>query len=275
MNIDVLKESAFNTVRALIKFVFGKKCISLKGDSNQPFHFPPAEYPSLLAGVRRTYTQPYDQWESLLRRGDTIFDIGANIGIATQAFYSILKGDCTIFSFEPIPRNFKLLQLNCQELHAHSITLVNSAVGNYDGDAIFYDNTTFGSLSGLAQVMKTKQKDRDDWREYEELKVHIIKIDTFLNKNNGLRPNFVKIDVEGAGHLVLEGMSGMLATSKPLFSCEFHSKEEKEGIRGILKEMGYKGILFPGAGKILICQPENSNGNFIHPTDARITECYI
>ncbi len=51
-----------------------------------------------------------------LNEGDTIVDVGANIGLFTIYVHQMLKGDVDIYSFEPIPAIFEALELNIQSL---------------------------------------------------------------------------------------------------------------------------------------------------------------
>ncbi|MBC8552102.1 MAG: FkbM family methyltransferase [Nitrospira sp.] len=256
-------------LRTAIKLLYGKRCITLKGDADQPFRFPPGEYPSLLLGVKKTYTQPYHKWMRLLNEDEHILDIGANIGYTTQAFYSILHGKCSIAAFEPIPRNYELLKMNCKVLASENIYPVNSAVGDYNGEAVFFDNTNFGSLSRFAPAMKSNYDKTNEWSNYTKVDVQMITLDTFFDRKNNFSPTFVKIDVEGSGGQVLSGMKHILSQYKPLIICEFHSPEEVKSMKQILEDSGYHGIAFNGYGGMELCTVENSEGEFVHPENPR------
>jgi FkbM family methyltransferase len=49
-----------------------------------------------------------------LNAGDTMFDVGANIGLFSLAAYQHCGGDLRIFAFEPVAAIFELLQANCE-----------------------------------------------------------------------------------------------------------------------------------------------------------------
>jgi FkbM family methyltransferase len=49
-----------------------------------------------------------------LRAGDTMFDVGANIGLFSLAAYQHCGRDLQIFAFEPVAAIFELLHANCE-----------------------------------------------------------------------------------------------------------------------------------------------------------------
>jgi len=49
-----------------------------------------------------------------LNKGDTVFDVGANIGLFSLWLYQQFKGNLNIYAFEPIPDIFKVLESNMQ-----------------------------------------------------------------------------------------------------------------------------------------------------------------
>ena len=49
-----------------------------------------------------------------LNAGDTMFDVGANIGLFSLAAYQHCDRDLRIFAFEPVAAIFELLQANCE-----------------------------------------------------------------------------------------------------------------------------------------------------------------
>lgn len=51
-----------------------------------------------------------------LKEGDTVFDVGANVGLFTLFAHRECHGNVTIFAFEPIPLTFEMLKLNVKRL---------------------------------------------------------------------------------------------------------------------------------------------------------------
>lgn len=257
-------------LRKFIRLIFGRRCITIKGEASVPLRFPPAEYPSLFRGFKKLYPQLKQEWIQLLGDHERIFDIGANIGLTVQRFYSILNGKCSIWAFEPMLRNFELLEINSRALASNSIFVFNNAVGNYNGEIIFSDNLEHGGLSRIAATFSNPHRSDDLWDKCTEVKAKIVTLDTFLGNHQDACPSFVKIDVEGAGALVLEGARNMLKQYRPVISSEFHTSDEREGMCQILEEAEYRGIVFHEDGTLCWCDAKDSKGTFIHPHDPRV-----
>ena len=50
--------------------------------------------------------------KKLIKNGDVVLDIGANIGYYTLIFAKLVGNSGKVFAFEPEPENFKILQKN-------------------------------------------------------------------------------------------------------------------------------------------------------------------
>ncbi|TAE61251.1 MAG: FkbM family methyltransferase [Nostocales cyanobacterium] len=69
--------------------------------------------------VQLTYqeVQNYLKYGIELKAGDTVFDIGANIGLFTVWLSHKFQGEINIYSFEPIPEIYQVLNANVQSLN--------------------------------------------------------------------------------------------------------------------------------------------------------------
>jgi FkbM family methyltransferase len=255
-------------LRWLIRQVFRGAIVPLPGEANTVLWSRPSEYPSLLLGPRRIEAEIAREWAVLLRAGEVIFDIGANIGFTVQRFYALLGGRCRIWAFEPMPRNLELLERNVSRLRG-TTTIVRSAVGDRDGSVRLSDNLHHGGLSRLDSLGPILPRDASFWKTSNEIDVPILTLDTFMAESSDLRPSFIKVDVEGAGYLVINGARQVLAQHKPVISCSFHSDEEQYGVLGVLEEHGYGGVVIGLDGTCRWCDLRASTGNYVHPEDER------
>lgn len=255
-------------LRWLVRQVFRGAVIPVPGEAGAALWVRPAEYPSLLLGTRRVERRIAEEWAALLRPGEAILDIGANIGFTTQRFFRILNGRCRIWAFEPLPRNLELLRRNVRRF-GDSVSVVECAVGERDGVCVVVDNRRHGGLSRLRSLDSSKPRDAAFWQDVEDIRVRMVSLDTFADERSGIRPSFIKLDVEGAGHWVLQGSRRVLRDHRPVISCSFHSDEEREGVVKILGEHAYRGGTLR-AGRWTWCSLESSEGTFIHPTDRRM-----
>jgi len=133
----------------------------------------------------------------LLRDDDVTFDVGANVGWYTTLFaLQTPRGHC--HAFEPQPTVFQELVANCllNGLGAN-VTLNNVGVADREDNSTIYrfGNLTHGH-SSLSPVLG---------RPAQAMPCKITTIDQYRHSHSIERIDFVKVDVEGAEHLVLEG----------------------------------------------------------------------
>ena len=117
----------------------------------------------------------------------SIIDLGAHVGLAAIRFAAAFP-EARINCYEPDPENFKLLQLNTQDLP--NISLHQEAVGPAFGKANFYINPerrTAGSL-------KPNQRDR-----YELTECSVKPLDAIIEEV-GTAVDLIKFDIEELEH---------------------------------------------------------------------------
>ena len=256
-----------------VRTVFRRRAITVTGEAGVRFRFRPAEYPTLLRGLGRVDGRLRSDWGRLLREDDVILDVGANIGMTVQRFYSILDGRCSVWAFEPMPRNLELLRQNVEALGSERVSVVPSAVGDSDGEVTFCDNLAHGALSrGASTVKVDNQRWPRYWRSFEETTVPMTRLDTFASQHPDLQPTFVKIDVEGAAASVLEGAGETIERHRPVITCEFHSGEERSGVIKPLEAAGYRSVVFTEDEGACWCEPTLTLGHFLHPADPRVAK---
>lgn len=82
-----------------------------------------------------------------IKPGDTVFDIGANIGLFTLLLADKFDGQINIYSFEPIPDVYEVLKNNVERLNSQNIKLFPCRLSEKPGNIKFnyYPTMTFGS----------------------------------------------------------------------------------------------------------------------------------
>lgn len=124
-----------------------------------------------------------------------VIDIGANVGEFSAAMADI---GCKIIAFEPEPAAAECLERNLRRYAG--VTLVNKAVGNTDGHAVFFSSPETADSSCLRQAVSDG-----------ELRVPVVRLDTWMKLNNCGYVELVKVEAEGFEPEVLEGMSGVVS----------------------------------------------------------------
>jgi FkbM family methyltransferase len=184
-----------------------------------------------------------------LLRGVRIFvDIGASLGQFTKAASESLRGGA-IVAVEADPLRHRELERNCRQWAAasgNSIRAVHGAASNTPGTLKF--QITNSSVSGglfqhgldhLSQEAKLNVA-------RTEVAVQAVTLDELLE---GQTPGLVKMDIEGAEILALEGATRLLQGSDTNWLIELHDFTDPMGRRPIqvvppmMEQLGYRTIL--------------------------------
>jgi FkbM family methyltransferase len=184
-------------------------------------------------------TNDYDKTEigivlRLLNDGDIFFDIGANIGL-----YSLLvakqKPDCKILSFEPMPVTFANLKSNIALNNLDNIQAFPIALWKENEQLKFHFTKSSTPSSSVAKL----------YDDAEEIIVDGVKLDDFFARNYFDKIDLMKIDVEGAELMALQGAKEMLKRFSPIVFAElFRGWSEKLGYNhnqtlSYMKQLGY------------------------------------
>jgi FkbM family methyltransferase len=143
-----------------------------------------------------------------LGKGDVFVDVGAHIGWYTSLASRLVGKRGRVISFEPTPENFRILKRNVESNRLENVELHNAAVSDRDGQAEFYISPT---KSGNHSLLKSAERGNP-------VTVRCLKLDSICKK-----ADIVKIDVQGAEHLVLKGMKNLLKREETKLIIEYES----------------------------------------------------
>ena len=138
----------------------------------------------------------------LLKPGDSVIDVGANIGYYLLMFERLIGGEGHIFCFEPEPDNLSELKRNIVNNHLNNVTLFEAAVGDKCG-------TTHLSR-GLNGIVCEDQEGA--------IEVDLVSLDSAIEQ----RLDVIKVDVEGYEGQVLKGAQGLINKFHPSLFIEVH-----------------------------------------------------
>ena len=205
----------------------------------------------------------------LISPGGIVLDIGANIGIMTVYLARKIK-DATIFAFEPIPHNIKVLERVISHYKLKNVTVCKHALGNEDGEIeMVMPVIDLVKMQGLSHVV---HKSIPDNNSGERFKIPVKKIDSISEIMNGPKPvTAIKMDVENFENFVLDGAKELMKKYKPVIYCELWDNENRYKCFELVKSMGYeikmlvKGELVVYATEVAKAHP-TQNFFFIHKT---------
>ena len=153
-------------------------------------------------------------WLNEIGPKETLLDIGANVGM-----YSIYAGavrGANVIALEPESQNYSLLNMNIQ-LNKLDHLVVAYCIGVSDKDT--FDYIFMGNLSagdGNHAVGEPLDMNLQSFSNIIEFAQGCItyKIDSLVEDNKLPVPDYVKIDVDGFEHKVVEGAKETLRNKK-------------------------------------------------------------
>lgn len=170
----------------------------------------PAQHLSYLVGTAEPHLQ--GTIRKYVAKGDTVYDIGANIGYVALSLAKQVGACGHVAAFEPVPQNVEALRQNIQCNQLLNVQVFEVAASDKHGEAAirFTENLSTASLvwhSGDASARK--------------ITINTVTIDELVASGCLIgNPKFIKIDVEGAEGLALLGMQATIAAARPVVFIE-------------------------------------------------------
>ena len=126
-----------------------------------------------------------------------------------------------VVSFEPSPANLSILEWHRKRNNVSPWMVVPKAVSDADAqeEEFFLIDTGDSPMNSLTSG--NPGMPLMSGRDIKKISIHTTALDTFC-KEVGLRPNLMKIDVEGAELLVLRGAAKLLSESCPTIILAVH-----------------------------------------------------
>jgi FkbM family methyltransferase len=162
-------------------------------------------------------------FERMVTPGSVVFDIGAHVGFYTLLSSVIVDTVGKVFAFEPLPRNLHYLYEHLRLNHATNVTVVKAAVADKCGTTLFDEsqNSATGHLSPQGKLC-----------------VRVLSLDSLVPREIAI-PDFLKIDVEGAEWLVLNGARKTLSQYRPTIFLSTHGRDVHQRCCQLLEVAGY------------------------------------
>jgi FkbM family methyltransferase len=191
----------------------------------------------------------YKQYEPMLARlavkhadsGRDFIDIGANVG-----FYSVLLARHLAgghgYAIEPTAQAFERLQSNILLNNVEDrVTPIRAAIADRPGELgihVVQGKEEYSSLGAMNHPSISSLP-------FATETVPAFTLDQIV-KERGLRPGFIKIDVEGCEHLVLAGARETLLTQRPVILTELwdpmitRNGSSSRQVISTLRDLGYR-----------------------------------
>ncbi len=170
--------------------------------------------------------------KALIHEGNTVLDIGANLGYYTYLFQKWVGATGNVISVEPVPQFMSMLKKNHD--HHNNVTLLNYALGTEEKDVeLVVQGEQQYLRTGLAHIKESEEDDRAHFKFSAKMKRA-----SELFKDVA-RIDFLKIDIEGYETVVLPEMKSILEKHKPIIQAETYG-EQRVRIDALLHALGYE-----------------------------------
>ena len=178
-------------------------------------HFESAELEAALAAVAP---------------GDTVIDVGANIGLLTCPLAWAVGSEGTVVAVEPLADNVRRLRANLERNGLENTQVIEAAAAEEDGRRLLRvaGDPAFASL---LPIVKHSTVDK--------VEVPVRSLDSIWSELGQPDVALVKIDVEGAELDVIEGAAQLLEQVHPALIVESDPGDRETRMRRRLDAIGY------------------------------------
>jgi FkbM family methyltransferase len=168
----------------------------------------------------------------IVRPGDTVIDIGANVGVVTVLLSSLVGEKGKVFAFEPNPTLHDMLDRTMERNRITNVFLSKVALGDKEGNLSLCfrsDNVGAGSLV----------------YRYDSAQIVTVPVTTLSSRLRSERLGsirLIKIDAEGFEPEILSGAMEILMSARPdaiLFELHAGASISNHPTVRILREAGY------------------------------------
>lgn len=232
-----------------------------------PIYVTPAASLIYWRGLRLSaFNDLYDFAENYVHAGDTVWDVGGNVGVFSFAAAARAGSQSQVYTFEPDPASIHLLKRSAKLNHGYaaSVEIIPIAIGASIGlewlhvpersrAASHLASTGGGAgpkITGLIRERHLTPMFTLDW-----LALHLPP------------PQVIKIDVDGAELGILQSARDMLQKHRPSMLVEVYERNA-DAVTALLHDLHYRLFRYENgeAGKCLV---DRTTYNTLALPDAR------
>lgn len=188
-----------------------------------------------------------------LSAGDVVLDLGANAGLYTVLASHAVGEAGHVYAFEPGARALELLRHNIAINDLKNVTVIDAAVSNTTGHARFAVAKDT-ALSSLAAIERADQE-IEGWETVRTVRVDDAAVEYGIGD-----VRFIKMDVEGAEKLALDGAAGVLSRGGGPLTILFEAFDQNTRafgytVRDMLDSLAARGFALHGFDHAQVLHP--------------------
>lgn len=201
----------------------------------------PAYQKTVLDGTYDKFI--YDYLDETRWNGSIIYDIGGHVGYHTLCFSTLVNPEGRVFCFEPHPFHLERIKINLSrnsDLEEY-VKIMPIASSNSKGkiELFVLDNIEEGGSSASFIANASTHYPLEHYKWFHPVEVEQDTIDNLVSKDAISPPELIKIDVEGAESLVIEGALETINLHHPLIIVEVHNAPNMFNLTRLLSPLGY------------------------------------
>jgi FkbM family methyltransferase len=176
----------------------------------------------------RWYEKDMNVFRSLIAPGQTVLDVGANMGFVTTMIASIVGHEGRVVAFEPSPPVFAKLQKTISANGLHQVIPINLGCG------------ASSSVQRLSQVSRSSGNASIIGDGHHSTEIHVEPLDNLPEALN-TPVSLLKIDTEGYEPEVLRGARRLIEQHRPIIYLEMGGDYAESTLQSVelLEDAGY------------------------------------
>jgi len=156
----------------------------------------------------------FNEWVKYCKNKKAVFDVGAHIGLYTLPASRAIAAGGAVYAFEPSEANRRYLRRHLDYNGISNVTVLPYVVGGVSKkECEFYENRKTDPMNSV--------NPKKNINRFQRVTREQINLDDFSAKHS-LRPEAIKIDVEGAEYDVLKGARTVIERFKPVVFLSVH-----------------------------------------------------
>ena len=215
-----------------------KKIISVK-HNNLELNFINNNELTLFRSLSFSNKEPETlKWINRFKKNSTFFDIGANVGL--YSIYAAKLTGANVYAFEPSVLNLEILYKNIDLNKLNEKICIVPIALNNENSVDRFNMSDIRNASALSTFGKTYDQYGNNLKIISFYKTLGMRPDILIKLLNIDYPRYIKIDVDGIEHLILDGLGSILEnTQSILIELTENFYEQSEKATEIMKKYNF------------------------------------
>ena len=183
--------------------------------------------------------------QQLVKEGDTVIDIGANLGYYTRPLADIVGAAGEVYAVEPVPVIFSVLKRNVGG--RKNVALLNYALGSEERTIeMANDSVAAAGYFGTGRNFVSDGELSGDAIRFSAQMVRGSKLFADLK-----RIDFIKCDIEGYERVVIPELQPLIERHHPTVLIETDGETRQEIIK-MFSQMGYRAYMLENGKEVTL-----------------------